>query len=92
MPTTVNRRLCRATSAVIFSKGKTRKIVLEINPDANGEGYPNSTFIGLRLAGTRQTYYLPVDWCYREAVKAEIARVKAEKRKAREEKKKLKGK
>lgn len=88
MPCTVNRKLARLTSAALFSKGRNRGIVLEIHPDANGNGKPGAGFIGLRLSGTRKTYYLPVDWCFREAVRADLARTRAERKQVREEKRK----
>lgn len=79
----VNRRLMRQTPGVIFSKGRKRNVVIEINP--GGDGKPGPDFLGFRLMGTRTTYYLPVDWCFREAVKAEMARRRREKREQRKE-------
>ena len=92
MPATINRRLVRLTAAKLHSAGKTRGVVVEFNPDANGRGKPGSGFIGLRLSGTRTTYYLPVDWCFREAVRNELARTRAERKRQREERRnKLRG-
>lgn len=75
MATTVNRKLQRQSSTAVYSGGRARSVIVELEP-------PGS-LIGFRLKGTRRTYRLPVDWCYREALRAEIARVKLEKRKAK---------
>lgn len=86
MATTVNRRLVRQTDAAVYSQGRSRPVIIEIHPTANGTGKPGAQYIGLRLARTRKTYYLPVDWIFREAVRADLARVRAERKKARAEK------
>ncbi len=87
MPVTVNRSLRRLSAASMYSGGRRRGIVIEIHPDANGLGKPGSGFIGLRLSGIRRCYYLPVDWCFREAVRADLARTRAERKRLRAEKK-----
>ncbi len=74
--TPITRRLTRITPAAIFSQGRKRPIAVELAPDRQG-------LIGFRLKGMRTTYYLPVDWCFREALKAELARRRAERKKAR---------
>jgi len=74
----VTRRLQRLTPASIHSGGRRRAIIVEMSPGM--EGKPGPGFIGFRLHGTRTTYYLPVDWCFREACKAELQRARAERR------------
>jgi hypothetical protein len=59
-------------------------VVVELCPD-------RPTLIGFRLKGTRKTYYLPIDHCYREALRAEIARLKAERKANRKAAKNGKG-
>ena len=76
MATTVNRAVKRQSATAIYSQGRARSVIVEIEPPG--------AVIGFRLKGTRRTYRLPIDWCYREALRAEIARVKAEKRKAKQ--------
>lgn len=74
----INRPLKRRTAGRIHSQGRLRSVVLEISP--GGDGSPGPGFVGFRLMGTRTTYYLPVDWAFREACKAEMARRRAEKK------------
>lgn len=76
--TPINRRLRRQTASVIHSAGRRRYVVLELSP--GGDGTPGPGFVGFRLMGTRTIYYLPVDWCFREALKAELARRRAERK------------
>lgn len=71
----VTRALSRQSPARVHSGGRSRQIVIELAPPGD--------VIGFRLKGTRTTYHLPVDWCYREALKAELARRRAERKKAR---------
>lgn len=73
--THVTRKLARVSLAAIYSAGKTRAIVVELEPPGD--------LVGFRLKGTRTVYFLPVAECYRLAVRAEMDRRKAEKRKAR---------
>lgn len=82
--TPITRPLARESSAALYSAGRRRPVVIELQPD--GPGSIGAGFIGFRLKGTRRTYYLPIDWAFREAVRAEIPRQKAERRKARKEK------
>jgi hypothetical protein len=71
----VTRKLKRVSSAAIHSAGRRRQIIIELAP-------PGDT-VGFRLKGMRRTYRLPVGWCYTEAVKAELDRERAERRRAR---------
>lgn len=66
------KHLQRQSRAAIHSGGRSRPIVVELMPP--GE------VIGFRLKGTRQTYYLPIATCYRDALRAELARQKAERK------------
>jgi len=77
----VTRRLQRVSDSHIHSGGRTRAVIVELSPDRPG-------LIGFRLKGTRRTYYLPIDACYRDAVRCELARQKAERKKEREARKK----
>lgn len=73
--TPCTRRLSRESAAAIHSQGRTREVIVELRPPLD--------VIGFRLKGTRTTWFLPVAYCYREAIRNELARRKAEKRKAR---------
>lgn len=73
----INRPLKRRTAGRIHSQGRLRSVVLEISP--GGDGTPGPGFVGFRLMGMRTTYYLPTDWLFREAVRAELARRRKEK-------------
>ena len=84
--TPINRRLQRLSSASVHSQGKSRPVVVELCPD--GVGKPGAGFVGFRLAGTRTTYYLPIDHCYREAIRNELARKRAERKRVSEAKRK----
>lgn len=75
--TPITRPLARESAKRLHSAGKARAVIVELAPP--GE------LIGFRLKGTRRTYYLPIDWAFREAMRCEIARQKAERRKARNE-------
>ena len=74
--TTVNRTLRRETFSAIYSAGRQRPVIVEIEPPGR--------MIGFRLKATRPTYYLSVDHCYRLAV---AAHVEAERRRKRQERK-----
>ncbi len=76
--TPINRPLARESAAVVYSAGRRRPVVLELDP-----GMPD--LVGFRLRGTRTTYYLPIGHCGREAVRNELARRKAERKKLRKE-------
>lgn len=73
----VNRKLSRRSSATVYSQGRRREIVVELAPPG--------VLIGFRLAKRRTTYYLPIGFCFREAVRLELARQKAERKKQRKE-------
>jgi len=69
-------RLRRESGAYVHSAGRQRAVVLEL--DAS-----RPSLLGFRLKRTKAVYYLPVDWCYREAVRNELARRKAERARLR---------
>jgi hypothetical protein len=71
----VTRPVRRVSAAKVYDRSKPRPIVVELAPPG--------VVIGFRLKGNRRAYYLPIDHCYREAVRSELARAKAEKAKAR---------
>jgi hypothetical protein len=73
--TTVNRRIARECSAAVRECGKQRCVIVEIEPPGR--------VIGFRLKGTRRTFLLPIEACYRLAVQAHVD---AERRAAREKK------
>lgn len=50
--TMLKRKLMRETSATIFEMGRHRAVMVSLEPPC---------LIGLRLKGTRRTFYLPVD-------------------------------
>jgi hypothetical protein len=62
--TMLKRKLTRETSATIFESGRHRAVMVSLDPPY---------LIGLRLKGTRRTFYLPVDRAYLAAVKAHVA-------------------
>lgn len=71
----ITRPLKRESAAAVHSGGRARMIIIELRPPGD--------LVGFRLERTRTTYSLPVAWCYREAVRAEMARQKAERKAAR---------
>lgn len=73
--TMLKRKLTRETSATIFELGRHRAVMVSLELPC---------LIGLRLKGTRRTFYLPVDKAYLAAVKAHVAaeaREKSQRRK-----------
>ena len=74
--TTINRKMHREGCITIFSNGRRRPVIIILEPPGH--------LIGLRLKGERHTYYLPIDWAYKEAV---LAHVRAERRKKLDAKK-----
>lgn len=74
--TPINRPLKRESAALVHSQGRRRKVVVELMPPGQ--------LVGFRLHGTRRTYWLPIEWCWREAVRSELARQKAERKKAKQ--------
>jgi hypothetical protein len=75
--TTLTRKVKRETNAVVHEARRVRSIIVELEPPGR--------VIGFRAKGTRTTYTLPIDWCYRQAV---LAHVEAARRAKREAKKK----
>jgi hypothetical protein len=71
----VRRPVRRVSGAKVYDRSKPRPVVVELSPPG--------VVIGFRLKGNRRAYYLPIDWCFREAVRVELARAKAERAKAR---------
>ena len=76
--TGITRPCIRCSDAALHSLGRRRLVIVELRPD-------RPAVIGFRLKGTRKTYYLPIDHCYREALRAELARLKAERKAKRKE-------
>ena len=72
--TMLKRKLTRETSATIFETGRQRAVMVSLEPPC---------LIGLRLKGTRRTFYLPVDRAYLAAVKAHVAAEAREKSRER---------
>jgi hypothetical protein len=66
--TPITRKLKREGRSTIFSNGRRRPVVVILEPPGD--------VLGLRLKGERTTYYLPLDWCYRQAVVATIRAAK----------------
>lgn len=73
--TSVTRRVQRISPAAVYSQGRLRSVIICVEPPGD--------LVGFRLKGTRRTWTLPVDWCFREAVRATLAREKIERKKAR---------
>lgn len=64
--TDLNRRVARLTTARRHEKSKTRAVVLSLEPPAS---------IGVRLAGTRQTFRLEAESVYELAVRSHTQRI-----------------
>ena len=75
--TRVTKTVTRVTDTTIREKGKTREIVVHIDPRR----------IGFRAKGCKTTYWLTADYCYNQAVKAEVAAKKKAKAKEKRSKK-----
>lgn len=75
----ITRPVKRISAATVRHLGTMRPVVIELDPTR-----PN--LIGFRLKGTRKVWYLPVDYCFRESIRNELARIKAERARARKEK------
>ena len=73
--TKATKPLTRETEATIHSCGKRRPIIVSLRH--------GGTVLSFRLKLTRQTYSLPVDWCFWQAVEAHVQAVKRAKRDAR---------
>jgi hypothetical protein len=65
----VTRPVVRKTAAGVYSAG-LRHVVIDLQPPG--------TLIGFRLTGTRQTYHLSVEFCFREAMRQELDRRRRE--------------
>jgi hypothetical protein len=65
----------------MYDRGRPRPIVVSLDPS-------RPSLIGLRLKGTRRVYWIAVDGAYKLAVRNAIAAERAERAKAREEKRK----
>lgn len=74
--TLINRKIKREGCLTVFSNGRRRPVIVELSPPGH--------VIGFRLKGEKNTYYLPIDWCYRTAVDLHV---REERRKRREAKK-----
>lgn len=75
--TMLRRKLTRETSATIFESGRHRGVMVSLEPPC---------LIGLRLKGTRRTFYLPVDRAYLTAGKAQHVAAEARKKSQRRKK------
>lgn len=62
--TDLNKKVKRVTHKHIHEAGRTRPIVVILQPPG---------LLGFRAKGCRKIYYLPVENCYHLAVKAEVA-------------------
>lgn len=71
------RRTIRESADRIHSAGRARAVVIELDPAM-------PTLVGFRLKGTRTTYRLPIAHLFREAVRNEQARQRAERKKQRQ--------
>ena len=71
--TDLNKPIARKTSETRFEKSQLRNIVVSIEP-AGRDG----AVIGLRLAGTRQTYRIGVQSAYNAAVMHHIDKIAKE--------------
>ncbi len=69
--TSVTKTIKRLSTATVRSGGKMREIVIELTP-------PGAE-ITFRLKGTRQSYSLPVGFCFTKAVEVHIREEKARK-------------
>lgn len=74
MATKCHKPVYRETIGGIFSTGKTRPVIVSIEP-------PN--VIGFRLKGMRKTFYLTAEGCFLQAVKAQLLADKREKAKGK---------
>lgn len=66
MATDLNKKVTRKTAARLYEKGENRNVLITLIPPAK---------IGVRLAGTRQTYQLDAEALYSIAVKYHLAEV-----------------
>ncbi len=64
----------------MHSGGRHRPVIIELAPPGD--------LVGFRLKGMRTTYWLPVSWCYLEALKVRMAAIRAERKAARAAKRK----
>ncbi len=69
MPCPIRRKLMRESAATIYSGGKPRSIIIELEPAAS--------FIRLRLKGNRTAYPLGLAELYRLAARQAIVAAKA---------------
>lgn len=67
----IYRETLVGTKGGIFSAGKTRPVIVSIEP-------PN--VLGFRLKGTRKTVYLTAEGCFLQALKLQLAAEKREKK------------
>ena len=74
--TELNRPVHRTSSALRHEAGKTRNIIISLSPPA---------YIGLRLSGTKTTYWLDAEVAYEVAVKAMMQQIEREARKIKKQ-------
>ncbi len=75
--TKVTRKFKREGAACVFSRGKSRPVIVELSPPG--------LMVGFRLKGERRTHELPLDWLYKRAAQATVAYEKAERARQRKE-------
>lgn len=76
--TKVKKAVRRETVGGVFSAGKTRPVIVSVEP-------PN--VLGFRLKGMRRTFYLTAEGCFMQAVQAHVRAEKKEKAKKKKESK-----
>lgn len=71
--TKVRKAVRRETFGCLYESGKSRPVIVSIEP-------PN--LVGLRLKGTRRTYWLTAESIYMQALKADLRYKQLEKARA----------
>jgi hypothetical protein len=77
MATKCKKPVYRETDGGILERGKTRAVIVSIEPGG---------ILGFRLKGMHQTYRLTAEGCFMAAVKAQVAVEKKEKAKKKAKK------
>ena len=72
--TTLTRKIKRETAAQVYSRG-LRPIIVSLEPPG--------LQIGLRAKGEHNTYYISIEWAYKQAVEAHVRAERERKRKER---------
>lgn len=74
--TNLNKTIHRTSTASRHEAGKTRKVIITLAPPA---------FIGLRLQGTQQTYWLDAEVAYELSIRSFMNEVEREAKKIKRE-------